>query len=258
MDFKFVLLGHLQSDPIESRFGWLRQMAGGNYFISVRQIVDSDAKIRMMSLLKHSKLSLSDIDDFIDDIKEPSSTLDEKATNIANLLTSFSVPCDSEATTIYYVAGAVAHSIIYQNKCPHCKELLVDDDFLHLDDLKLDRLDIYLNKVDRGGLLKPSEYAFTTCLSNWKVFESLKKSEFALKSLISSTNQRALFIKIVERLLVDESLLVEENFCICNHNIKELISCKFFNCIFKNYIRQFNERVTENNSNKRKLNKITK
>jgi len=29
-DFRYVLLGHLQSDAIESRFGWLRQSAGAN------------------------------------------------------------------------------------------------------------------------------------------------------------------------------------------------------------------------------------
>ena len=34
-------------------------MVGGNDFISVRQIVDSNAKIKMMSLLKYSKLLIS-------------------------------------------------------------------------------------------------------------------------------------------------------------------------------------------------------
>jgi len=32
--FSYVLLGHLQSDPIESRFGWYRQLSGAIYFIS--------------------------------------------------------------------------------------------------------------------------------------------------------------------------------------------------------------------------------
>ena len=30
-DFQFVLLGKLSSDPIEARFGWYRQLAGGNF-----------------------------------------------------------------------------------------------------------------------------------------------------------------------------------------------------------------------------------
>ena len=43
--FNFVLLGHLQSDAIERRFGWLRQMSGAHYYISMRQVLDSDRKI---------------------------------------------------------------------------------------------------------------------------------------------------------------------------------------------------------------------
>ena len=36
--FEYVLLGKLQSDPIERRFGQYRQMSGGNFLISVRQL----------------------------------------------------------------------------------------------------------------------------------------------------------------------------------------------------------------------------
>ena len=36
--FLYVLLKMFQSDPIESRFGWYRQLSGGNYYISVRQV----------------------------------------------------------------------------------------------------------------------------------------------------------------------------------------------------------------------------
>ena len=44
LGFKYVLLGQLQSDDIESRFGWLRQLAGANYFISMRQVLEGDKK----------------------------------------------------------------------------------------------------------------------------------------------------------------------------------------------------------------------
>ena len=65
LDFKYILLGRLQSDDIESRFGWLRQLSGANYFISMRQVVESCGKIKAISLLQFSGLSLSDIDDAI-------------------------------------------------------------------------------------------------------------------------------------------------------------------------------------------------
>ena len=60
--FKYVLLGHLQSDAIESRFGWLRQLAGANYYLSMRQVLEGDKKIRTVSLLKFSHFSLTELD----------------------------------------------------------------------------------------------------------------------------------------------------------------------------------------------------
>jgi len=63
--FSYILLGHLQSDAIERWFGWLRQLSSADYYISVRQVTESDRKIRALSLLKFSNISLSEIDDAI-------------------------------------------------------------------------------------------------------------------------------------------------------------------------------------------------
>jgi len=63
--FNYVLLGQLQFDAIESRFGWLRQLSGANYFLSTRQVFEGDRKIRALSLLKYLQLSLEDVDSAI-------------------------------------------------------------------------------------------------------------------------------------------------------------------------------------------------
>jgi len=60
--FYCVLLGHVQSDAIESRFGRFWQLAGANYYISTRQEVEGDKKIRALSLVKFSHLSLTETD----------------------------------------------------------------------------------------------------------------------------------------------------------------------------------------------------
>jgi len=51
---------------IKSRLGWLRQLSGANYFISVKQVVNSDRKIPAPSLLKFSGLSVKAINAAID------------------------------------------------------------------------------------------------------------------------------------------------------------------------------------------------
>ena len=42
LNFRFVLTGQLTSDSLESRFGRYRQMSGGNYYISVKQVIESE------------------------------------------------------------------------------------------------------------------------------------------------------------------------------------------------------------------------
>ena len=37
--FQYVLTGKLMSDPFEGRFGWNRQTNGGNFLISVKQLL---------------------------------------------------------------------------------------------------------------------------------------------------------------------------------------------------------------------------
>ena len=47
----YILLGKVQSDRIEGRFGHLRKLAGGNYWSSVRQFLEGEAVIRVKSLI---------------------------------------------------------------------------------------------------------------------------------------------------------------------------------------------------------------
>ena len=60
--FNYVLLGKFQSDPIEQRFRWYRQMHGGNYYISVRQLFDSERKLRAISLTKFSGYTMNEME----------------------------------------------------------------------------------------------------------------------------------------------------------------------------------------------------
>ena len=61
--FRFVLLGKMQSDNIEGRFGHIRQLYERNYYISMRQVYENDRKLRTISLLEYSKISIAEIDE---------------------------------------------------------------------------------------------------------------------------------------------------------------------------------------------------
>ena len=60
-ELDYVLIGNLQSDPIERRFGRYRRPAGTIYFISVRQILEAEKSIRIKSLVSVDGLNLSEL-----------------------------------------------------------------------------------------------------------------------------------------------------------------------------------------------------
>ena len=50
--YDFVMTSRLQSDPIERRFSQYRQMSGGRFLISLREVKNSERIIRCRSLVK--------------------------------------------------------------------------------------------------------------------------------------------------------------------------------------------------------------
>ena len=52
-------MGQFQSDAIEKRFGWYRQLSGANYYlVSVRQVLEDEKSIRIRFLVKHSDMKI--------------------------------------------------------------------------------------------------------------------------------------------------------------------------------------------------------
>ena len=104
----YVLLGKLQSDPIEKEFGVWRQSHGGNYFVSAEQIVSS---LQLQRLRLFSKIGIeveeedrNDTDCCTDDLWDNDYFLDlvERAFHEASNLSG------NEKSYLYYVSGYVA------------------------------------------------------------------------------------------------------------------------------------------------------
>ncbi|ESO12406.1 hypothetical protein HELRODRAFT_158927 [Helobdella robusta] len=69
--------------------------------------------------------------DFVDKYSDTNSTRYKNKTS--NTSFAFSDPADGEACTIYYMSGAVAHSVLHTTRCDDCKEILVDDESICVD-----------------------------------------------------------------------------------------------------------------------------
>ncbi len=110
-DFDYVLLGKFSSDTIEGRFGCYRQLSGGNFFISIKQILESEKKIRKLNLMELRMLEEAAVD---------SHGMSQSHTFVGNyewlsekLPTVVSISSINEDSVgiIHYVAGSIGRSV---------------------------------------------------------------------------------------------------------------------------------------------------
>lgn len=272
--FEFVLLGYLQSDPIEKRFGWLRQMSGANYFISMKQVVDNDKKIRTLSLLKSTELNFTVIDSSTnnDDSRQPDLNADDRTADaIVDTLTLSDdfKPNANDSAILFYVSGYIVKSVMRSSHCDECRNMIVDDD--DLDSLKIDSEHEYaaatfFDAVNRGGLKKPTEFTFMTVACCWRIFQEIRANDDLTKKLLAADCHRRLFLKIFERLSgspLYEDFTPQICFCTGGHDFTTPIVFKFFNCVAKNFVNKLTSDASvksdssQNSSKRRKIQKLS-
>ena len=87
----------------------------------MRQVVERDKKIQALSLLKFSRLSLTDIDNAVmESAASHCSSEDSLADSMADASMYTHWPTANDANIIYYVSGAVARSALHTTKCDSC------------------------------------------------------------------------------------------------------------------------------------------
>ena len=145
--YDFVMTSRLQSDPIERRFSQYRQMSGGRFLVSFREVTNSERIIRCCSIVK------ADINFWKEDLGSEKPSLDFSA-----LLALFSEheieiaesTLDSSSEEVSTtIAGYISKKLVKRSNCDSCKSLLIASSM----DLAENH---YLNLLSRGGLIIPS------------------------------------------------------------------------------------------------------
>ena len=104
--FSYVLPGQMQSDRLEGEFGIYRSAAGGNYHISLDQLLNG-LRLQRLKLFKRLNFEASNVHKKDTCCTEPFtekelSCLDECFESVSNLT-------DVERGTVTYIAGYVTH-----------------------------------------------------------------------------------------------------------------------------------------------------
>ncbi len=97
----------------------------------MRQVLESDRKIKALSLLKFSSVSVEEMDRAIEEGQSTSSTDEMRKSRVDAIVDKLQFGIDmsaSDANCVYYVSGAAARSTVRVNKCESCKECLILSD----------------------------------------------------------------------------------------------------------------------------------
>ena len=152
--FNYVRLGSMQSDPLESRLGWYRQLSGSNYYISVKDLLHNERKIRALSLLKFFKISIEEINNKLNTDDCASKEVDEISSAISLNLENWYELSDEEKGITYYIAGYIAHKLS-QKMCIGCNENIFGDDNENTSERA------FTHEISRGGLKYPSTFLYS-------------------------------------------------------------------------------------------------
>lgn len=281
-ELEYVLTGKISSDPLERRFGQYRQLAGANYYVSVRQILESEKKIRLKALVKFNNLSLPDIRKvFISCIDLKNQALQADSVAIVNalpkdLLSSFEMDED-DSTVCYYVAGYLARSLGKQLTEECCISLVQNTAStptlnFHVDcENNIEGKASLIEQVNRGGLTAPSDLLHITSQLAHQLFSGIMKREEVKKNFLKTENPREVFVLTLLNLLdnTPETQDMIKTFCWRGHLYRPLLekaAFRFFNLFAKNFSSKVNDSLhmekrrfksADKNQGSRKMEKIS-
>ena len=101
-------MGKMQSDNIEGRFSHVRQLSGANYYISMRQLHESERKLRTISLLKYSNIAVPEIMKAAKTNSGPTNAITSTAESIQAELLFNVCPNENDAAIIFMFVATAA------------------------------------------------------------------------------------------------------------------------------------------------------
>ncbi|KAF0287545.1 hypothetical protein FJT64_014052 [Amphibalanus amphitrite] len=212
---KYVLLGKVQSDRIEGRFGYLRKLAGGNYWASVRQFLEGEAVVRVKSLVWLSGYSLGTVTAQMEEAQKLRQREDDAVIDMLVVAASCAdyngQLTEGTEQAIAHVAGYLARSVTKKHVCESCHELLVNRGQGPLKNMRLeedsepmdgsgpglmDAVKTFTELLNRGGLLCPSELAVHVTTDMYLMYRWLVQDEETRYALFGCSKPRAAFQKV--------------------------------------------------------------
>ena len=153
----------------------------------------------------------------------------------------------------YYVAGYVCRGLITNVKCKDCRTLFSNgevlpvqmEDFTGATAMELRMGNAFIDAINRGGLVKPSDLAYISCLHAAELYSYIIEHPVLQNELISSKNSRALFVAVFLQKLdeCENTKAILQVKCKCMHTFDEhcrQLATVLFNLFAKNLATEYN------------------
>lgn len=237
--FDYVLLGKFQTDCLEERFGKYRQLSGSQYHVSIRQVFESERKLRLQRALELPDMNSA----------APAVSIDEA------ILQNFSIEVNDKdfemkvqnLPAITYVAGYCAHAALKKLACNACRANLVEDE-----ELTIENAEIIAN-MNRGGLKFPQPPVVNAVMTTEIVLDKLRSEKHAAQ-FHSLPNQRQALFTLATNLIKDGDSFEECESGHSPHLVMHHILSAAANILLKNYCRNRNDSLVQAKvAQKRKL-----
>lgn len=258
--FNRILLGRFVSDWIERRFGRYRQFHGGNFFVSVRQILEAEKKIRISSLLKHNHFNLKDLIS-LSNSDESDRSLDLLTITLPNICHDiFSTLQSNDKNVIMYISGYICHSL--RLACIHCTNLISDSKPLEFID-DLNELNTELTDLrNRGSLKYPSVLTFKFISFAYYTFTYVTSKPDYEHLIFYSPHIASILAQLCIESIhnsCDFRHLLEKT-CDCQHEMRSIFFKMLhisFNIFLKNFVHEKNDNIVMSASLQRKKFKLS-
>ncbi|KAG0421808.1 hypothetical protein HPB47_002319 [Ixodes persulcatus] len=163
--FDHVMLGKFQTNSLEDRFGKYRQLASAQYHVSIRQILESERKLRLQKVLQ-----LPDMEVAASSVEMDASVLEKFRIEVKDMNFANKVP---NLPAITYMAGYCAHAALKKLSCTACRANLV---LGH--DIQVENSDI-IRSMNRVGLEFPQPAVADAVVTTEIVLDKLRSEKYA-------------------------------------------------------------------------------
>ena len=230
-------------------------MPGANFYISVKQVIESDRRLKVVSILKHTGIHVSNLD-----LKDNEDHLNIEVEDNGFILPPINLyespsPTRSEGNIITYVAGYIVHSLCKRISCENCKNVILSNEILPNLEIQSGDCENFLSNVNRGGLILPSNQVVTLCFYGYQCFSYLTQSN-TLSDFLKCSKPSSTYIAFCLQSIFDSFNLSFDVLCSISHNVKPIfcrILLSFFNTLSKNFVNN----LTHSSCAQRKINKLS-